>query len=655
VRLDLTSDGWGVGATPEALRPRRASDPEPKVRDVALRIRISRALPVKGEPVALTVWAERKMTKVPQADLRLFARPAEGRGKAMGKPLILNFRQGEPVKVSREWTPPEAGPWTLIAQVEAGRGLLGYASRPMWVTETRLHFPYWGCPQDQRYVTAVMANEDDAARHWRDRGAAALKWKGGQCYAEKRPEAEDYVAVWSQVPPGRDGILIDEFSSGNAADQRMGKALVELRRRQPNLMIVPYCLGLKGEDMAAGFRASDRVLVECYAADWRSDGRFGRAEPLIEHGLGEKAVIILGIGRKWATTEDEVRRQVATVRQRYPDLSGIGFFPGVPERLSGAVDRAIEDYFLRPALLLTWSIGESEATVRNVGQMTAETITVRVQGADVERRTIEEVPAGGSATISVSDGTRLVSLEDASGRYTVIHTTPPPQEPLPDSAHTMQALAYLRRLEDRPTRTLFAETPRLDKARVKNEDGHTEGAAFPLDTGGRPTAVAAEFEVNRCWFYGTVGLELRGEESRLGFKLAHQDHDRDLEGTSPRLTAWFQDATGDRIHATAPPGLAPRTRYTCVLSHEGGGRARVLLWESGGRLLWDSGPWETAGEAFLDTLRFTVRPAPDSRIAWDAATRRLFVRGVSGPHESPYGLDAWFTAVRIHTPAAAER
>jgi hypothetical protein len=529
----------------------------------------------------------------------------------------------------------------------------------VWVTATRLHFHYWGCPPTQRYVTAVMANDKDgkASRRWRDRGAATLRWKGGYCYQDERPTPEHYVKAWSQVPAGRDGILIDEFGGGSEVDQRMGRALVELRRRRPDLAIVPYCVGLKGEDMIAGFRASDLCLPECYAGDWRSYGVFRRWKAVAKHGLAHKTVAALGIGHKWATTEAEIRQQFAYLRSTCPEMPGMSFFPRVPPRLSGAIDRAIEDYFLRPVILLDWKRGATTTTVRNIGQMNAEGIAVLChRGEKASRLSIAKLPAGQSKTLRVPTGTETVRVGAARERHTVVRYEPPTRRPLPDAAARARASAYLARLERGPTVELFAKEPRLrlvlskDKKDRANYSGNVEAATLPLgEHAGQPLAVSVEVEVGRCWFYGTIGLELRGGDASLGFHLAHHDHDRDIHGSSPRLMAWFQDASKDRIHGTMPPGLVRGKRYTVLLSHEGDGAARVMVWEKGSRLLWDSGPWRTAGDAHFDTLRFTVRPFRHSAIRWEKETRRLFLRGVSGgPLPSPYRLEGWFSNLRLH-------
>ena len=611
---------------------------------MSLRFRVERAMPVRGETVRLTAWVV-----AGRATVQFFARGPDGLEREVCPAQRVRAGGRGPRAVEAEWTPDEAGPWTVLCLV-TGRGMRMSAIREAWVTARPLHFVYWGCPPTQRHVTAVMVSEKEpqAARRWRNRGVAALRWRGGQCYREKRKAPDDYATPWGDTPPGFSGILIDEFGAGNEADQVMGRALVQTRRRRPSMVIAPYCVGLDGEDMLAGFREADVILPECYCPDWRYYGLFRRWRDVAQHGLAAKTVVALGIGRQWATTEAEIRRQVAYLRTTYPEMPGISFFPGVPPRLSEAVDRAIEDFFLRPAILLRWEAGDPTAEVRNIGQLPAEDVVVVYEGQRVSRRTIPQLAAGARLQLQPPDGTALVSVGREPSRYSVVSYEPPTSRPVPESE--AQARLALARLRSGPSARLFASVPTLDIVRSEDKQGRAEltgnieAATLPLgEYAGRVRGLEVDVEVGRCWFYGRIGLELTGGDASFGFSLCHHEPDDDIPKTSPRLTAWLQDAGKDRIHNTMPPGLEPGRVYRVVLAREEKG-ARVLVWEKGGRLVWDGGPWRTSGIASFDTLRFSVRPFRDSAIEWDGKTRRLFLRGVSpGPVPSPYRLEGWLS------------
>ena len=633
----------------------------PAVRQAApltVRFRVGRSMPVRGETVRLTAWVAAEGGEA--SVVRFAARGPGGRERQIGGRLRATTRGNEPAEVAAAWTPTEVGPWELLCRVTAHGRPDADVRRTVWVTASRLHFAYWGCPTTQHHVTAVMANDKDGApsRQWHDRGVATLRWKGGYCYAKQWTTSQHYVESWSKVLPHNTGILIDEFSNGNATDQRMGKALVEMRRRHPAMMIVPYCVGLGGDDMVAGFRASDLCLAECYCCDWRYYGRFRRWDALAKHGLAGKSLVALGLGPKWASTEAEIRDQFAYLRTTRPEMPGMSFFGAAKGRLAEAIDRAIEDYFLRPAVLLAWQPGSPAATVRNIGHLPARDVAIVCEhNGRPLRLAIPRLAAGQAKALAIAEGCDRLRIGPAPGRYTVVAYVPPPQRPLPDAAATARASGYLARLRQRTTLDLFASEPKLtvhlstdEKKKREAWTGNVAAATLPLgERAGRPMAVSVDIETGRCWIYGHIGLALCGGDASLGFRLCRHEPDTDLPMSSPRLMAWFQSTAKDRVHGTLPPGLVQGKLYTVVLSSQADGTARVLVWEKGGRLLWDSGPWRTDGEARFDTLRFFVRPYRGSAIQWEAQPRRLFLRGVSGgPIPSPYRLEGWFSNAKLH-------
>ena len=655
--VPLSRFAWLAGALALALAGCRSRPPRVVGAHLSLRFRIGRAMPLCGERVGLTAWVLAAERVGRRATVHFVARQPGGAEREICPPIEVEASRRGPTRVVAEWVPDEVGPWAVTCRVSAGQVRMK-AAREAWVTASRLHFVYWGCALAQRHVTAVMANDKEQAtsHRWRHRGVAALRWKGGACYRETRKTPEDYVVPWSRIEQGHSGILIDELGGGTEADQVMGKALVELRRRRPEMLIVPYCVGLEGEDMVAGLRASDLVLAECYAGDWRHYGVFGRWEAVARHGLADRTLAALGIGRGWATTEAEVRRQFACLRSRYPGMPGMAFFPEVPPRLSAAVDKAIEDYFLRPALLVRWDVGDATATVLNIGQLPARDAVAVLEGARARETPLATLAAGAATTLRVPDGTSGVRIRPAPGRYTVVAYESPAAGPLPDRAATVRAAAALAALARGPSVHLLAREPSLALTRSQDEQGraeytgNVEAATLALgEHAARVRGLSVDLEVGRCAHYGTIGLELRGGDASLGFRLCHHEPDGDLPRTSPRLTAWFQDASGGRVQGTMPPGLEPGRVYRVVLARSAGGGARVVVWEKARRLLWDSGPWRPGGEARFAAVRFAVRPFRDSAIRWEPRAGRLFLRGVSaGPLPSPYRLEGWLSNLTLH-------
>ncbi|MBI5834703.1 MAG: hypothetical protein HZB16_20580 [Armatimonadetes bacterium] len=320
-------------------------------------LRVSDALPVLGQAVHLGTDADQPAT------IAL--------GDETGTRDLGVVAAGQTL----DWTPTRLGQVTLTARVGEQRS----PSRTLFVTPRRLHFNYWSCPPTQKWVTSKLLGRGERAEDWLARGVWPLAWKYGLAHPTWT-EAASWVQHWTTELAGTPGVMIDEFGAGDPKDQVMGQALLGARAARPDLFLAPYCLAAKGEAMIAGLKVSDLVLAETYVGDWRGYGVFDDRVGSAAAVCPDKAVAVLGL-RDWATTHLEVRRQIAYLRWSRPEMPGVAFFHTTTPRMMGAVDRAVYDYFLGPALRVTRSA--TGVVMHNIGCLPARDVRVRI-GAQLQ-------------------------------------------------------------------------------------------------------------------------------------------------------------------------------------------------------------------------------------------------------------------------------
>jgi len=596
----------------------------------AQTLRIERALPVVGQPITLQV---RPGTE-PLAEgtvAEFVVRDGSGAQTPVANDGALSAR----------WAPTAPGPYEVIASI-AGQAL---APVSVFAVQRPLFFSYWECPPTQRYVTAVMENtpEDARAQQWLDRGVLPLQWKPGAIEGHTKPEewADDYT----NVLPGRAGITIDEFWGAGAPphrDEAASEGLLMARRRAPGIFQAPYCLTVERDKVREAFGQADLLQVELYRRDFRGyEGMENALRRFADAGLGDRAIPILAAGpgnALWITTERELREQVAFVRWAVPDAPGVGFFPGFYPGLAEAADRAIYDYFLRPALLVR------DGWLRNIGQLTAT--RVRVTLPDGTEKEIGTLFSG--QRVAVGDGARCVPGAD----YTVVEWAPPTSRPSPDAAATAEQRAFEAAvLGAAPKMAIAPDALSLTRATSDEADvnGQISGATVALGRAlsGQPIGLSVSMMLRRTGYYGIAGCWLQGAGGgRLGFSISRGDHDRDLPGTNPRaeFAVWSDAKTP--VADTCPLGLEPGVAYRLFVGHDGASTARMALWGPGDALLWTSGPIPLAGPIRVDTLQFEVKPFDGSDVRLEP--EGLLLRGVSGGEKpSPYVIEALLSGITV--------
>jgi hypothetical protein len=632
---------------------------------------VERALPVCGQPCRLTAeLVPAEGSECPATVEVEFRIEAVGGEAAETHRVTADRAPDQPGPAAAfTWIPSRTGPHRISASTTLGDHSLAGAPVEAFVTSRRLHFNYWGCAPEQRYVTSVMDNskEGDTPARWLRRGVLPLVWKGG-VWLRQQPGFElpgPIAANWCEVLPGRVGIMIDEFGAGGEVDEQLGEALCLTRQQAPGLFLAPYCLGIGGEKMTAGFGLADLVLVETYTSDWRGDrvilGRWGS---LAAAGLAAKSIAVLGVGGDWTTTEGELRRLFRMVRASCPEMPGIGFFPVVPPRLATAVDAAIEDYFLRP--VLKGVVQGRALVIRNLGETPALEVQVVFQSAAGEPAqagaTVPRLDPWSTCEVPLPPGATGAALPEAPGRYTVLDYRPPLEAPLPDSAARAAAQAFRQQvLAGRQVDALArASELRLERSDTRHADpGYHDNprlASIPLPpVAAGPVALSFDLRLGRAWFYGTNSVSLAGKGA-LALTWAHSDHDAGLGGDQPRPELSFTGADGYTVREVPAFGFSQDRTYRVLLAYDGRAAARVQVSDEQEALLWDSGPVPAEGGFECRELRFEVGAFKSSEVRVDAATGEVFLRGVSGgPLPSPYVLESTLTNLRLVTEDGPRR
>jgi len=587
-------------------------------------LRVGRAMPVVGSEVALSVrWGGPALPDGTRVAFRA-ERPA---GMWQAAATVADGR------AEAAWTPAAPGLYDVVAEAngtELGR-------QTVFAVVTPVHINHWTCAPTQRYVTSVLDNGDGTtAEQWRDRGVLPLNWAGGQCDFATRKTAEAFAKAWAEPSPGRAGIMIDEFGGGGEQDEVMGEALTLLRASSPGTFIAPYCVGVSGTKMIKGFARSDLVLAEVYVNDWRGYGVItGRAGPAVAVGLGDHTIAVLGL-QQWITTETELRAQVAYTRSELPELPGIGFFPNVPDYLADAVDRAVYDYFLGPALLVR------DDAVWNIGQLPA--IGVRIASADGGERALPPLDPG--AREPLRDGESVLRSEG----YTLVEYHSPVDAAPPTADESQAALQFeADTLGEGGGRAVDLGGIAVDRLPQddKRAPGCVSGASVPITSRAGKVGLAFDITFGKAYFYGTVGMSVAGD-GRLSVSFNHGDQDHDIAPDQPRaeFTVLGPGNNGRLTRLVCPLGLRTGETYHVFVGCDGSG-VLACIRTARGEVIWQSGRVPCGASPTVDRLRAEVSAFEGSDVA-PQPDGSLSLRGVSGgPKPSPYVLEATVTGVRV--------
>ncbi|MCC6445362.1 MAG: hypothetical protein IT210_18120 [Armatimonadetes bacterium] len=376
-------------------------------------IGLSTALPVAGENVVITLHPQ------PARNARITVTAPDGRTRS-----LISDARGQ-----ARWQPKRYGRHILRT---------GANSLLVWVTARPLTFHWWDQAAFPRYATVVMLDaKTDASRAqaWKRRGAAVVAWACGEyCgraeHGEKRLKApEDWHNKWYARNPEiglYDGIAIDElYASARPVDLAVSRALLLTRQAAgERFHIGLYCAGIDA-DSREGIenirRSGVLLLMENY---WGDAALFAeRWRNAASRGLQDSTLLSLGPGftlpdgRHGPLTEAELRGDFAKARRPAPEMRGMSFFNAYFHRsLDPAIDRAIEDYFLKPVIHLRSAGDRVEA--RNIGNEDARGFFVTFLTGDEARLKTAKLPVlrpDQSCRIPVPKGASRLRLHAPKG------------------------------------------------------------------------------------------------------------------------------------------------------------------------------------------------------------------------------------------------
>ena len=630
--------------------------------DADFSVGVEQALPVVGQPCQL--WLARdQAAAAPKPDgIAVTFRVVHGDNRANPIDLPATVDQRQDVLARVEWTPQQTGPVNISARVtlrDSDTSPLEVAPQNIFVTSRRLFFNYWQCPPEQRFVTSVMDNSEttEAAIRWKRRGVRPLGWQGGQWHWVRGYGSPEKMAkLWSKMPPERVGIVIDEFGGGDEIDQQLGAALRLTRQQMPQMFLAPYCLSVTGEQMINGCRVADLVLVETYTPDWRWDGFItGRWQTAAKAGLGTKSIAVLGLGSQWIGTERELRRVFRMVRTTCPTMPGLGFFADVPPRLRGAVDSAIEDYFLRPVVITR--VEKGTFTIRNIGETPAT--DVEVTFVDQEGQTVApskrvtRLKPWMTISGDLPPGASAATITAATDRYTALAYPPPLQQPELNQKQQHASLQFRERTMAGTVSDALQQAAAMTVVRTDTSDAdpnnhhNVRSASIPIPASqGQAIALSFDIRPNRCWFYGHNRVSLVGD-GELTLTWARQDHDAGIAGNQARPELVFKGQDGYVVRAVSTLGFRENETCHVMLAYDGSETVRAIVTGRNNQVLWDSGPLPAQGGFRCDRLRFDVNPFPRSEIRYAAARSEIVLRGGGGGADSPYWLESTLANLRL--------
>jgi hypothetical protein len=199
-----------------------------------------------------------------------------------------------------------------------------------------------------RNVTFTLAGPGDW-RQWSPRGVVASV---GHTWFDllknsSVEKASDLLAHGDYGGNPHPVVCIDEFGFdfGGHTDARCAAIIEATRRKNRNLGLAVWEMrGPVPKVLAEAYRRyADLVLMECYVGAPKDYWWIlTQVEAARMHGILDKTVVALGLGvggnpgEVWATTREEIERQIRFVRAAAPESPGVAFFGGTPELLADA-------------------------------------------------------------------------------------------------------------------------------------------------------------------------------------------------------------------------------------------------------------------------------------------------------------------------------
>ena len=454
--------------------------------------------PVTGEEVSLRAVI-RNLASEPVRDVKVEFRETAPGTKLLGRSRIKRIDACSAKVPSIRWVPTATDPHTIEVSV-AGRGF-AEASRTeiIPVVNRRLYLcrshPHDNGPQFANLYTNIGGGFEFLLA--KIRGRLGLHYGRGVAGGVANVGTDEFEKRWLARTGGayRDGMLMDEWGHPLFWPEAC-EAMRRVCKRRGNRMVVPWLIGDCDDTVAEAFRDTSLILSETYL-NWQGQGGAGhhtyrrvldqRIGSARDHRLLDKWIIAPGLfvnETSWATTLEDVEREVQYLRMCGPEMPGVCFYGSsswVPGGISTQVDTLYYRYFIAPVVTpdAPGSVAgdKMHTTVRNIGGMTARgVIVVALSGdlSEVGRSRIPMLRPGQQERVTIGLRARLsrpVAAVLPSEQYTALN---------PRILETIPSV-QMRGLPVRVCWTPPSEGVKLDpKDRLEFLDRETGHVAFQL-------------------------------------------------------------------------------------------------------------------------------------------------------------------------------
>lgn len=366
-------------------------------------------------------------------------------------------------KFLKKWIPKETGFYT--ASFDFGnKGNISKVSLDFPVVWRELYFTIWPplSKEESRYrylSSYVILHGEKGSGHgeemiafWKSRGAKTLNCTDGMQVIDMEISEEEAikkaVAHWSTpMKKGFDGIFMDEFGEYPLPEllkkvDRAGKALMQLRKENPDMLIFPAAGGAQLREETISYKYSDSIaLIETY--DHSFEEAFGthsfkqhldyrvmvarNTDLIYERGRKHGAIILLGMGVDGGgMLISQLEDMVRYTKKIAPEMPGIAFYSGDREKqwtVDSGLRQAAEDfclkYYIKPVIDVRemWFSNYSPSTsdkvdifvrVHNLGGIDAKNIKIRIYAIEDGKGKKEQI---GKEIIIKKIGTGVVNFK----------------------------------------------------------------------------------------------------------------------------------------------------------------------------------------------------------------------------------------------------
>ena len=345
--------------------------------------------------------------------------------------------------IGKKWIPEETG--FYVASFDFGKSTPGKLSLEFPVVYKEIYFVAWPpLTKDEgkkyRYLSSYIilsgspgsGHGDEEIPYWKSRGSKTLGYTYGMQRIDMGISEDEAIkkAVdnWSApMKKGFDGILMDEFGEyplpeGLKKVERAGKALIQLRKENPDMLIFPCISGaLLREESIYDRQSGSIALLETYESCFEQGVGTHSFEKRLDYRVmvarntdalwqmnykhGTLIFLQLGGGMLISQLEDRVRY----IKKTAPEMPGIAFYVSrekqwsVDAGLFQAAENFCLKYYIKPVVDIReiWLSNHTPHTgeevdifvrVHNLGGMDARDVKLNIYALEASAN--KKIPIG---------------------------------------------------------------------------------------------------------------------------------------------------------------------------------------------------------------------------------------------------------------------